>query len=199
MTTGHNIQDWSCIGPTSPSLGHSHLKSTNLFEGVPGENIYHVAQVMEEERQHHWPGPPGPQQGISHGAFEKYAPAGCIHSAVSSKKDILLAVSVDEILNESDKTVSATKKGIYFHPLQIGRQAASHRHLVEMAQVMPESPGAMDHLFGVRQNGVSGKGACMIDQNQLPVRIDQYIALISVNVVDEIVKYIHVPHLSVPG
>jgi len=26
------------------------LKSTNLFEGVPGENIYHVAQVMEEER-----------------------------------------------------------------------------------------------------------------------------------------------------
>ncbi len=26
------------------------LKDTNLFEGVPGENIYHVAQVMEEER-----------------------------------------------------------------------------------------------------------------------------------------------------
>jgi len=26
------------------------LRSTNLFEGVPGENIYHVAQVMEEER-----------------------------------------------------------------------------------------------------------------------------------------------------
>jgi AAA family ATP:ADP antiporter len=26
------------------------LKSTNLFEGVPGENIYHLAQVMEEER-----------------------------------------------------------------------------------------------------------------------------------------------------
>jgi AAA family ATP:ADP antiporter len=26
------------------------LRSTNLFEGVPGENIYHVAQVMEEKR-----------------------------------------------------------------------------------------------------------------------------------------------------
>lgn len=26
------------------------LKGTNLFEGVPGEEIYHVAQVMEEER-----------------------------------------------------------------------------------------------------------------------------------------------------
>ena len=26
------------------------LRSTNLFEGVPGEDIYHVAQVMEEER-----------------------------------------------------------------------------------------------------------------------------------------------------
>ena len=26
------------------------LKGTNLFEGVPGESIYHVAQVMEEER-----------------------------------------------------------------------------------------------------------------------------------------------------
>ena len=26
------------------------LKGTNLFEGIPGESIYHVAQVMEEER-----------------------------------------------------------------------------------------------------------------------------------------------------
>ncbi len=26
------------------------LRGTNLFEGVPGESIYHVAQVMEEER-----------------------------------------------------------------------------------------------------------------------------------------------------
>ena len=26
------------------------LKGTNLFEGVSGEDIYHVAQVMEEER-----------------------------------------------------------------------------------------------------------------------------------------------------
>ena len=26
------------------------LKGTNLFEDIPGEEIYHVAQVMEEER-----------------------------------------------------------------------------------------------------------------------------------------------------
>ena len=69
------------------------LRDTNLFEGVPGEEIYYVAQVMEEER------------------LEK----GALLFKKGDKGDYLYIIVTGEILIHIDETeLNRHGKGEYF-------------------------------------------------------------------------------------